>query len=566
MDSKGPGPETRTSLSADRPLDEPGDDRLGYRDFARTLAHSVLRGSPAEGLVVAIYGEWGLGKTTLLNFIEHFVRADPDADEPIVLRFNPWWFSGRDDLLARFFAEFEAAVAKSRSASAVDLAKRLKPLARAVSKVPGFAVDAVVPGLGRYTEKFGSLFGTEPPLPAFDIKRGLSAEMAKNLLRIFVLIDDIDRLLPSEMVDIFRFVRAIADLPNVTYLLAMDRTVVTRALSAQYGNFGDDYLEKIVQVSFDLPVPNDAALSNLFLSRLNALLSKAPAELVDLRRWQAVYDGGVRTFLNTPRDVVRFLNALALTFPGIRDEVNPIDFVAIEALRMFQPVVYRGIQEHADKFVGAEALSRSSDDQHRARLREFHEAWLPRGDEGRAVRQIVAMLFPIVAGVFAQSASDGWDERAWRASRRVCAVECFYMYFRYSLGDEGLPRLEVSRILAMREEDQRVELERLARSRNDGSNRFRQIVEGLADRASAGNTGGIKVVDTLLRNLFRIGDILDEPAEYPLAEGDDEVLATAIEALLRTLPEADRVVALRDGLPLAGVSFAARFQQRSTGG
>jgi predicted KAP-like P-loop ATPase len=518
-------------------------------------------------MVVAVYGEWGLGKTTLLNFIEHFVRADPDADEPIVVRFNPWWFSGRDDLLARFFAEFEAAIAKSRKASAVDLAKRLKPLARAVSKISGFAVDAVVPGLGRYTEKIGSLLGTDPALPAVDIKRALNAEMAKNLLRIFVLIDDIDRLLPSEMVDVFRFVRAIADLPNVTYLLAMDRTVVTRALSAQYGNFGNDYLEKIVQVSFDLPVPNDAVLSNLFLGRLNALLSAAPADLVDLRRWQTVYDGGVGTLLDTPRDVVRFLNALALTFPGIRDEVNPIDFVAIEALRIFQPVVYRGIQEHADKFLGTEALLQSSDDQHRARLREFHEAWLPKGDEGRAVRQIVAALFPVVARAFAQSAGVNWDERVWRAGRRVCAVEYFHMYFRYSLGDEGLPRLEVARILAMGEEEQRVELERLARSRKTGPNRFRQVIEGLADRASTANGGAIQGVDTLLRNLFRIGDIVDEPiAEYPLSEGDGEAVAMAIDALLRTLPEPTRADALRDGLPLAGVAFATRIQRQANGG
>jgi len=46
------------------------------------LAQSALRGSPATGLVVGVYGEWGLGKTTVLNFIQHYAEADAGDDAP----------------------------------------------------------------------------------------------------------------------------------------------------------------------------------------------------------------------------------------------------------------------------------------------------------------------------------------------------------------------------------------------------------------------------------------------------------------------------------------------------
>jgi len=56
------------TLSADRPKTNPIDDRLGYAPFAKHLAESICEMNAAEGLVIAVYGAWGSGKTSLLNF------------------------------------------------------------------------------------------------------------------------------------------------------------------------------------------------------------------------------------------------------------------------------------------------------------------------------------------------------------------------------------------------------------------------------------------------------------------------------------------------------------------
>ena len=54
--------ETKSPLlSADHPRTQPNEDLLSYAPFAKMIAQPVLRGSPAAGLVVGIYGEWGLG-------------------------------------------------------------------------------------------------------------------------------------------------------------------------------------------------------------------------------------------------------------------------------------------------------------------------------------------------------------------------------------------------------------------------------------------------------------------------------------------------------------------------
>ncbi|MBN1592309.1 MAG: hypothetical protein JW941_03545 [Candidatus Coatesbacteria bacterium] len=45
-----------------------------------------------------------MGKSTVLNFVEHYLGRPPDGNtHPIVVRFNPWWFTGREDLILQFF-------------------------------------------------------------------------------------------------------------------------------------------------------------------------------------------------------------------------------------------------------------------------------------------------------------------------------------------------------------------------------------------------------------------------------------------------------------------------------
>lgn len=62
-------------LSAYKPLTEPTTDILGYAPFAHHLADSICQMKFPGGFVIAIYGSWGSGKSTMLNFIVHYQKA-----------------------------------------------------------------------------------------------------------------------------------------------------------------------------------------------------------------------------------------------------------------------------------------------------------------------------------------------------------------------------------------------------------------------------------------------------------------------------------------------------------
>ena len=141
-------------------------------------------------------------------------------------------------------------------------------------------------------------------------------------------------------------------------------------------------------------------------------------------------------FLTTPRDVTRLLNALAVIFPSVRNEVNTVDFVAIEALRIFAPSAYEIVRANRSQFTGMLL----SVDHVRNDLKQFHETWLSAlGKDEARVRSLVFHLFPAVAAIVNGAKRVSPGDAMLRRTRRICAEQIFDVYFRYS-PERGLSR------------------------------------------------------------------------------------------------------------------------------
>ena len=86
-----------SSVSTDRPIEKLEEDELGHRAFAEAVAQGIDQGVGPEGLVIALHGKWGSGKTSAVNMAADALRrlqADRDeANQAVIVRFNPWWFS-----------------------------------------------------------------------------------------------------------------------------------------------------------------------------------------------------------------------------------------------------------------------------------------------------------------------------------------------------------------------------------------------------------------------------------------------------------------------------------------
>lgn len=119
------------NLLSDKPITSESEDVLGLTSFADALAKSLGEMAPEEGLVVSVEGEWGAGKTSAIQLTQRRLIIRELARElgvPLaelesrewssieanwdslvdkrrthIVRFNPWNFSGQDNLVRAFF-------------------------------------------------------------------------------------------------------------------------------------------------------------------------------------------------------------------------------------------------------------------------------------------------------------------------------------------------------------------------------------------------------------------------------------------------------------------------------
>ena len=203
------------------------------------------------------------------------------------------------------------------------------------------------------------------------LKMEIAEELKKHPQRIFVTVDDIDRLNPEEIRQLFGVIKSVADFPNVVYLLTFDKKVVIEALRESQGISGENYLEKIVQFPFELPLPDRSSLYRLLFARLETIMAGTPEGLFDQTYWGNVFMRGIEHFISTPRKINLLTNTLSVTYPAVQGEVNPVDFIGIETLRIFCPEAYNMIRTYPEKFTGREWVASKID-----QLRTFQESWV----------------------------------------------------------------------------------------------------------------------------------------------------------------------------------------------
>ena len=105
------------AIASDNPIRRTEDDVLGRVEVAHSFARHVLTLDASQGVVVGVLGAWGSGKTSLINL----ARAEFDSADVPVLDFNPWMFSGADQLVESFFLEVAAQLGMRRGLA--DLGK-----------------------------------------------------------------------------------------------------------------------------------------------------------------------------------------------------------------------------------------------------------------------------------------------------------------------------------------------------------------------------------------------------------------------------------------------------------
>lgn len=485
-------------FSADRPISSSEYDLLGRAPFAESLAKAISSWVGKDSLVVALHGAWGSGKTSIKNMLlSSYSNSRSDAPKPLAIEFNPWEWAGQERISKSFFEQIAASVGKKdKSEKWTRIATKIRLygqyLNAGATLVTG--VSAALPTLFSLAVVFGlvSTFSSVEWLrnlsgygtgvlalwAAFLLwGRGLAAnllgiaeeyakgssqsleEIKGELIRslkevdrpLLIILDDIDRLTPKETRLVFQLVKANADFPNVIYLLLFQRDIVEKRLSSRTQD-GRAYLEKIIQVPFDIPSIEQAKLEQALFAALNRILhtDSKTQKRFDRDRWSELFYGGVKPYFSNLRNIYRFSSTLSFYVSLLQGdkafEVNPVDLIGIECLRVFEPEVYEDLAT-CKSLMTASHGDALEDQQAKVDIDRI----LSKATEEKRehVREIIKQLFPTVESLMGGPRYGGEFHEAWFKELRVCHADVFSRYFQLAIPTGEISQSELDGLIEL---------------------------------------------------------------------------------------------------------------------
>lgn len=482
-------------LISDNPIKSNDYDLLDRTDSAEKFAKHIFSFDYKEGLVVGICGEWGCGKTSYINLMRPEL-----AKHSTVIDFNPWMFSDTHNLVSLFFTEMAAQLKEYNDNS--DITDKLENFGELLSSVSSIPIISELGAIFKFCSKKKR---NENSLQ--NQREKLTEVLNKKKKPITVILDDIDRLSSDELQSILRLVRLTGNFPNIIYLLSFDKERVSEILD--YSNIkGEIYLEKIIQVTFDVPKPSEVLIEKNLFSSLDSLLGNVS---LDKYRWSQAYFDIIRPMIKNVRDIRRYVASLSNTFNQIGNSINTVDLLCLEAIKVFQPKLLKEIFELRDIL-----LSQSNDDITQEKLSKFQE-------ENPIKKSILEILFD---KFYLRSNS---NHLSFKKGNRIADKVFFELYFT-QIETIELNDIELSKKLwsVMHTEKFKEELSKV------NENSLESIVKNLLNYENEFNEHtAIYAIPSLYQNLPRVPE--KERGFWELEA--DRIWSALTYRLLKKIPE-----------------------------
>ena len=344
----------------DSPISKLEEDYLRIEKYAISLSKFIQQSDTP--ITVGLQGEWGTGKTSLMSLLLEQFNDEANRNEIASSWVNTWEYSmfkgakettpsvlkGMLDKLKDSCKERGVWTLKDDAKSTFNKAgKFLSGIAnQVVANQTGINVkDAVDSNSESYVAEIA------------EVKKmisGLIQELINDeknpVKKVVFFVDDLDRILPSDAVEVLESLKNIFDIPNCVFILAIDYDVVVKGLESKFGPKTKEnerefrsFFDKIIQVPFTMPV-GAYDISSFLKNKLAELNVEINDEEVSQITKIVGYTVG-----NNPRSLKRYLNTFSLIKIIVLDDdeiddandINKIILFATLGIQISYPEIFR---------------------------------------------------------------------------------------------------------------------------------------------------------------------------------------------------------------------------------
>jgi len=374
-------------------------DLIGHKDYCDGLVEMIRTVKSRGSFTIGVYGQWGSGKTSMLQQIKKALDDTKSAEQPIVtVWFNPWQFVAEEHLIIPFFHTLIASLQKEVEKPKIEIiAKKLSGFIEKIAHVPlalvyGMEAELKIPLMKLKMCPSKSMDYQQKKEDAIDAESAKENETAMqaaarcyestyyNLLqtlqdaadnlevKIVVFIDDLDRCLPEKAVQLLEGLKVLLDLRNFVFVMGVAQEVIERGIRVRYKelyltgqqddlpNIEGQYLDKIVQFPFSLPGADPEDLKQKILAeQLEKLEGAEPfVEMIH------------EALGSNPRTIKRFINAVSFSLHLAGKKSNkdnlfhPELLIKTSLIGYLFPSLYRQLEQYPSHLVRLEEIVRET--------------------------------------------------------------------------------------------------------------------------------------------------------------------------------------------------------------
>ncbi len=399
------------------------EDRWGRAPTVENLARTILI---AKAPVVALFGNFGSGKTSILNLLRLHLKG-----KVIAVSFSTWLPGSEQTLTSYLMADIATECQKEYMVP--GLRRSATRLAAALAQSISF-----LKGLTNFL----------PSTTQRDDIENLGSALRLLPQRVVVLLDELDRMEGDELRTLMKVIRGISQLPNLTFVCAAEKEMLIKLISSSLIDDGDLYFEKFFPVQVPVPKIGDSDLQNAGTDRLIRVFDKRKWFDTDVekesfrKQINEVWTERIRPFCRTPRAIGLLANDVDVAAAPMRREVDPIDLVLVEVLRRFKYSVYEVVANNSIVLTGGDSWIRGgsyrSDEEKKTlgnRLISDLKAATKSDVELEYVKDVLNEMFPRFAEIDGRQAWILGRSRTKRDNndKRISQPDMFPAYFRYEL-------------------------------------------------------------------------------------------------------------------------------------
>lgn len=305
----------------DKPIQNQSEDQLKINKYADALVQFILNSDTP--ITIGLQGEWGTGKTSMMNLLRESL-ADKNVATSWV---NTWEYS-----MFRGVKETTPAVMNGLLTTLQESCgdqwtiknetdKKMKKIGRFFGNLVN-QVSVNQLGLD-IKDAADAAKGDEDHLDRAaiaQIKSDIEEVIEKLIVdtrnpyqRVVFFVDDLDRINPSDAVEVLESLKNIFDLNHCIFVLAIDYEVVVKGLESKFGPKTDDnerefrsFFDKIIQVPFTMPV-GSYDIDSFLKQKLAGLGMELSNEHLDQYLQVVKHSVGYN-----PRSLKRFINSFSL--------------------------------------------------------------------------------------------------------------------------------------------------------------------------------------------------------------------------------------------------------------